>query len=645
MEAKVICGIAGFLGHVGTPLSCLSAMISAIAYRGPDDQRFWTDGSVGLGLAHARLSILDLSPTGRQPMVSQSSRYVLVFNGEIYNHHALRNELITLGVRKWIGHSDTETLLAAIEQWGLNAALKRATGMFAFVMWDKKEQKLFLVRDRMGEKPLYYGWVDDVFVFASELKAIKSLDIFNNPVDRSSLALFLRFNSIPAPYSIYKGIYKLEPGCVLDISVESKEINQTRYWSTESKFEKETKTSFCTSEKVSVDHLENLLLKTIDEQMHADVSVGAFLSGGVDSSTIVSLMQSISSNQISTFSIGFDSSEFNEAEYAKAVASHLGTSHFEAYVTDRDALNVIPMLPDIYDEPFSDSSQIPTYLVSKIAKEKVSVALSGDGADELFGGYNRYLFANRFFNKFSYLPNPCRVLLSKAILTLSEERWNMLLGGALGNKFANVGSKLHKGANVFTSDTIRTLHFDLASQIQSPCDWLINATEYTTLFDDGIDHFQKLNPIEQMMAYDLMVYLPTDILAKVDRASMAVSLETRTPFLDPAVIEFSATLPLDYKIRNGITKWILREVLSRYVPKRLIERPKVGFGVPLAEWLRGPLRDWAENLLDPRQLHVDGYFNATFIRKKWHEHLTGKRNWSHQLWSVLMFQAWLLKNQ
>jgi len=639
-----LCGIAGFLGSVDKPEELLTNMANAIQHRGPDDKGIWLDQTKEIGLAHTRLSILDLSSAGHQPMHSLSDRYLIVFNGEIYNHAIIRAELDSINARNWLGYSDTETLLAAIEQWGLELTLRKAKGMFALSLWDRQTQTLSLARDRMGEKPLYYGWVEDCFVFASELKAIKKFPGFNDKVDRNSLALFLRFNSIPAPYSIYKNIFKLAPGCIASLKLGSKEINQTQFWSTETIYNQGASSQFLGTENDAVHALDGVLMSAVNLQMQADVPLGAFLSGGIDSSVIVALMQSQSSKKINTFSIGFDIEEYNEAEHARAVAKYLGTNHYDMYISERDALEVIPFLPHIYDEPFADSSQIPTYLVSKFAKQKVTVALSGDAGDELFGGYNRYVFSNQYFRKIKMLPISLRKLITSSILGLSQENWNKHLGGILGKRFVNVGFKLHKGANVLSSRSIRELHYKLASQIESPENWLINSKEYVTLLNDDVDHFPSLDPIEQMMAYDLLTYLPTDILTKVDRAAMAASLETRVPFLDTSVIEFSASLPLEYKIRDGVTKWVLREVLYKYVPKDLIERPKMGFGVPLEEWLRGPLRDWGESLLDAKRLRDEGFFNVSLLRQKWHEHLTGKYNWHHQLWNVLMFQAWLEAN-
>ena len=639
-----MCGIAGFVGLTQNPSHCLKEMVQAINHRGPDSHGVWLNEDMSIGLAHARLSIIDLSSAGHQPMHSVSKRYTILFNGEIYNHQDLRHQLESLENRNWHGHSDTETLLAAIEQWGLEKTLKKANGMFAIALWDKHLCNLSLARDRMGEKPLYYGWVNGQFVFASELKAIKQFPNFNNLIDRKALALFLRFNSIPSPHSIYQDIYKLEAGNIIQYNVNSKELVKHIYWSTEEVYKKGRISQFTGTSKEGTKQLEEVLSNAVASQMHADVPLGAFLSGGVDSSTIVALMQSQSNSQVNTFTIGFNAMEYDEAKHARMVANHIGTNHFEMYVNEHDALDIIPSLPNIYDEPFADSSQIPTYLVSKFAKQEVTVALSGDAGDELFGGYNRYVFAEKMFSKIMKGPISIRQLISSAILTMTEEKWNTLLNNFLSERFADIGHKLHKVANVLPSKSIRDMHFKLVSQIHNPSDWLLNANEYKTPLNDDIERLVELNPIEQMMAYDLVTYLPTDILTKVDRAAMAVSLETRVPFLDPNVIEFSASLPMEFKIRNGVTKWALREVLYKHVPKDLIERPKMGFGVPLAEWLRGPLQDWAESLLDEKRLHQEGFFDVEFVRNKWLEHLSGKRNWHHQLWNVLMFQAWLEKN-
>jgi asparagine synthase (glutamine-hydrolysing) len=639
-----MCGIAGYLGEVKHPIDCLTKMADAISHRGPDNIGVWSDHNPSIGFAHSRLSILDLSSAGNQPMHSLSGNYVIIFNGEIYNYKSLRSELELINQRNWLGHSDTETLLAAIEEWGLKKTLVKAKGMFAIALWDKNSNKLSLACDRIGEKPLYYGWVNNQFVFSSELKSIKVFPEFNNSIDRNSLALFLRFNSIPAPYSIYKDIFKLEPGQIVEINSQSSKLEKYKFWSLEEVYKNGSENKFRGSSVQAINQLENILSEAVSSQMQSDVPLGAFLSGGIDSSTIVALMQSHSNSQVNTFTIGFNSKEFDESKHAEMVANHLGTNHFNKFVTEKDALDVIPNLPDIYDEPFADSSQIPTYLVSKFAKEKVTVALSGDAGDELFGGYNRYIFSQKMFKNISKTPNSIKKLMSKIMFSLSEEKWNFILGRLMRNRYSNIGHKIHKTANIVSSKSIRDLHFKLISQIQNPSDWLKDSNEYESVFNDNEDRFKELDSVEIMMAYDLISYLPTDILTKVDRAAMSVSLETRVPFLDPDVIQFSASIPMEFKIRNGVTKWLLREVLYKHVPKDLIERPKMGFAVPLAEWLRGPLKDWAESLLDEKRLHQEGFFNVEFVRDKWSEHISGRRNWSHQLWNVLMFQAWLENN-
>ena len=638
-----MCGIAGYIGEIKNPSDCLTKMAQAINHRGPDSNGLWI-GQEGIGLAHTRLSILDLSTAGHQPMHSVSGNYVLIFNGEIYNHEYLRSELESISNRNWLGHSDTETLLASIEEWGIEDTLAKVKGMFAIALWDKKSKNLYLACDRIGEKPLYYGWVNQQFVFASELKSIKQFPAFKNEIDRNSLAMFLRFNSIPAPYSIYENIYKLEPGQIIKIHSKSKQVQKNSFWSIEEVYKNGNMNKFTGTSKEAVDKLEHLLSSAVSSQMQSDVPLGAFLSGGIDSSTIVALMQSFSNSKVNTFTIGFNSKEYDEAKHAAKVAKYLGTDHYDKYVTDSDALNVIPNLPNIYDEPFADSSQIPTFLVSEFAKQKVTVALSGDAGDELFGGYNRYIFSEKTLNTIFKAPSIIKKLISKSIFSISEEKWSSLLSSHLNNRFANIGNKIYKTADILSSKNVRDLHLKLVSQIYNPSEWLKNANEYKSKLNDDIVRFEELNSIESMMAYDLISYLPTDILTKVDRAAMSVSLETRIPFLDLDVIEFSASLPVEFKIRNGVSKWALREVLYRYVPKDLIERPKMGFGVPLAEWLRGPLKDWAESLLDEKRLQQEGFFNVEFVRDKLQEHLSGNRNWSFQLWNVLIFQAWLENN-
>lgn len=642
-----MCGIAGFIGRLPSiSIELARDMANAIAYRGPDDSGVWADADAGIALAHRRLSILELSAAGHQPMLSACGRYVIAFNGEIYNHLELRSELEKDLGAQWRGHSDTETLLAAIALWGIEETLKKSLGMFAFALWDRVARNLILARDRLGEKPLYYGWLGDSFLFGSELKALKAHPAFNTEVNRDALALLMRHNYIPAPYSIWQGISKLPPGSFLSVSVAKPEPRVSHYWSGKKIIEKGLCSPFAGSAEEAVSELESLLLAAVGQQMVADVPLGAFLSGGIDSSTIVALMQAQSIRPVRTFSIGFHEAQYNEAAYAKAVARHIGTDHTELYVTAADALNVIPRLPTLYDEPFSDSSQIPTFLVSQLAREQVAVSLSGDGGDELFCGYNRYLLTNRLWRKLSRLPIGVRKSMAVLLTAWSPATWNCLanpLMKASPGRFRqmNVGDKLHKGAQVLSCQTVGELYLNLVSHWQDPASLVIGATEPPTALN-----FSELQPsttkdIERMMALDMLSYLPDDILTKVDRAAMGVSLETRVPFLDHRVVEFAWKLPLQYKLRDGIGKWVLREVLYKYVPKGLIDRPKMGFGVPIDNWLRGPLLEWADALLNENRLRSEGFFNPLPIKIKWQEHLSGKRNWHYYLWDILMFQAWL----
>lgn len=643
-----MCGFSGFLSNrfPQNPQTLLRAMGQAILHRGPDDGGEWWDAEAGIGLSHRRLSIVDLSPAGHQPMLSGCGRFVIVFNGEIYNHLSLRQELERTVVDQrtiaWQGHSDTETLLAAIVAWGIEQALQKCAGMFAFALWDREARTLSLARDRLGEKPLYYGWQGASFLFGSELKALKVNPAFKAEVNRDALALLMRHNYIPAPHCIWQGIYKLQPGCFLTMAPGQSQPLITPFWRGKSIIEAGIAEPFTGGFDEAVSTLESRLLDTIGQQMIADVPLGAFLSGGVDSSLIVALMQLQSSRPVRTFTIGFNEAHYNEAEYAKAVAKHLHTEHTELYVTPQDAMDVIPKLPTLYDEPFSDSSQIPTYLVSEMARRHVTVALSGDGADELFCGYNRYLLADRLWHKLAYLPLGLRRMMASSLTGLSPNRWNQLTGPFsrhLGP--VNFGDKIHKGAGVLSCGSLDELYLQLVSHWSEPCQLVLGSTEPATLLTDPMRQPVTSCGIDRMMALDVLSYLPDDILVKVDRAAMGVSLETRVPFLDHRVVEFAWRLPLQYKLRNGVGKLILRQVLYKYVPEALINRPKMGFGVPIDGWLRGPLRDWAEGLLNESRLQHEGFFNPLPIRTKWLEHLSGKRNWQYYLWDVLMFQAWL----
>ncbi len=657
-----MCGFSGFVTskRVDSAESVLVRMAEAIAHRGPDDSGVWRDELAGVGFAHRRLSIVDLSTAGHQPMFSTSGRYVIVFNGEIYNHQALRSELEGMDCRAslamtetragWRGHSDTETLLAGFDAWGVEATVKQCVGMFAFSVWDKQTRTLTLGRDRMGEKPLYYGWQgggnERVFLFGSELKALKAHPAFAADIDRGALCLLLRHNYIPAPYSIYQGIAKLEPGCLLSVSLAQPDPKIWKYWDTVQVARAGVASPFAGTADEAVDALEVLAKDAVRQQMMADVPLGAFLSGGIDSSTVVALMQTQSLRPVKTFTIGFNEEGYNEAVHAKAVAQQLGTEHTELYVTPAQAMEVIPRMPGLYCEPFSDSSQIPTFLVSQLAKQHVSVSLSGDAGDELFCGYNRYQITVKLWHKLALVPAPLRALVAIGITALSPTAWDSLAGIIPGGgRYAALGDKLHKGAGVLASTTVDQLYVGMVSHLRNPAEWVIGGQEPTTYLTGLRPELGGLSAVERMMALDAISYLPDDILVKVDRAGMGVSLESRVPFLDHRVVEFAWSLPLKYKLREGQTKWALRQVLYRHVPRELIDRPKMGFGVPLDDWLRGPLREWAEELLGEARLAKEGYFHPAPVRQIWAEHLSGRRNWMAQLWNVLMFQAWLEANQ
>lgn len=645
-----MCGISGYLSQNNYRNSeemrtLLQRMGRAIIPRGPDDAGEWWDSDSGIGLSHRRLSVLDLSPAGHQPMDSVGQRYVLVFNGEIYNHLELRLTLENEGRSPaWRGHSDTETLLAGFAAWGVEKTVGLAVGMFAFALWDRDEQVLTLGRDRLGEKPLFYGWQRGCFLFGSELKALRAHPAFEGGIDRGALALYMRHNCIPAPYSIHPGVQKLPPASLLRVSLGKPKPQISTYWSAPSATQ--LVGSFQGSAEDAVQALETVLSKAISQQMVADVPLGAFLSGGVDSSTVVALMQVQSTRPVKTFSIGFHEDAFDEAQYAKAVARHLGTDHEELYVTGAQAMEVIPQLPQLYDEPFADSSQIPTFLVAQLARQHVTVSLSGDAGDELFCGYNRYLMAERLWRRIKSMPQSLRHLAARSLLALAPNTWSGLSAPLMGllpvqYRHANVGDKLHKLAGVLDVDNAAALYHRLISHWQYPTDMVLGSEEPSTLLQTVWPALEHLGEIEHMMALDLITYLPDDNLVKVDRAAMGNSLESRVPMLDHRVVEFAWSLPQAYKLRDGVTKWVLREVLYRYVPRELIERPKMGFGVPIDSWLRGPLREWAETLLAEPRLRTEGYFDPAPIRQKWAEHLSGKRNWQYHLWDVLMFQSWL----
>jgi asparagine synthase (glutamine-hydrolysing) len=643
-----MCGLVGCFG--GSAIFStqdgeilLKNMADRIISRGPDDDGYWYDSEKKIGLGHRRLSIVDLSPAGHQPMKSASGRYVIAFNGEIYNHSRLRQKLVENGMAPdWGGHSDTETLLAGFDAWGIQSTIERAIGMFAFAVWDLNDKTLVLGRDRIGEKPLYYGWQGNTFLFGSELKALKQHPDFKAEINRNAITLLLRHNYIPAPYSIYQGISKLEPGCLLAVSASYPEPKIWSYWSANDVAKAGVESPFTGSPEDAVDRLEQLTLDAVKQQMMADVPLGAFLSGGIDSSAVVALMQAQSSRPVKTFTIGFHEEGYNEAEHAKVIAKHLGTDHTELYVTSKQAVDVVPLLPTLYCEPFSDSSQIPTFLVSQLAKQHVTVSLSGDAGDELFCGYNRYQMTQNLWRKISMLPTSLRAVAAKGITSLPPESWNKLTKHLPGTqRFNNIGDKLHKGAGVLASESVDELYRGLVSHHRDPASLVIDGQEPPTLLTEHVPDLTGLSDVQRMMALDLVTYLPDDILVKVDRAAMGVSLETRVPFLDHRIVEFAWTLPQSIKLREGQSKWPLRQMLYRHVPRKLIDRPKMGFGVPIHEWLRGPLRDWAEELLDESRLRQEGFFEPLPIRKLWLEHLTGRRNCAYLLWDVLMFQAWL----
>lgn len=646
-----MCGIAGFWqakARNEDPAEILMRMGNAIRYRGPDDFGWRFEQSAGMGFVHRRLSILDLSAAGHQPMSSRSGRYTIIFNGEVYNYEELRAELGPAAT--WKGHSDTEVMLAAIERWGLEAAVSRFVGMFAFALWDANERRLYLVRDRLGIKPLYYGWVCSDFVFGSELKAIGQYPGFEPTIDRDALALYLRHSYVPSPHCIYQGISKLQPGRILSLSAPQSPPEIRCFWSASEIAKAGLASRTDAGDSEVVEELEQKLTNAIRLRMIADVPIGAFLSGGIDSSALVALMQAQSNRPVKTFTIGFHEDGYNEAVHAKRIAAHLGTDHTELYVTPQEALDVIPLLPAMYDEPFADVSQIPTYLVSKLARGRVTVSLSGDGGDELFGGYQRYFLTKSIWNWLKWIPAPTRRMLAGAVQFIPPSRIDFAYGMVRPfvprrKQLSAVGDKAHKFGRMMDSQGPQSIYVHSLSHWPAPTDVVRGSREPDTV-SQFIEKSAWLPDIEEiMMLTDLANYLPDDILTKVDRASMAVSLEARVPILDHRVVEFAWKLPIRFKIRNGISKWVLRQVLYRYIPSELIDRPKMGFGVPIDSWLRGPLRGWAEDLLSVESLSRQELFNVNAIRLKWQEHLSGARNWQYLLWDVLLFQDWIARHR
>lgn len=673
-----MCGFVGLYLNSGEDApfemeKIIANMTDKLEHRGPDDRGTWLDHKHSIALGHRRLAIVDVSSSGHQPMTSASSRYVIALNGEVYNHSELRNELDRINPNsQWNGHSDTETLLAGIEAWGIEKTLSKAVGMFAIALWDKNNHTLNLIRDRFGEKPLYYGWINTgsakVFAFGSELKALRAYPSFQNAISRDALKQFFKYMYVPAPYSIFEGIYKLEPGCILSMKKPPKTeptnvphpqedqdvfhdgLQISKWYKFKEAVSKNAK-ELIKDEAEATELLEKQLKETIKIQSLADVPLGAFLSGGVDSSAIVALMQDQATSPIKTFTIGFEESQFDESPYAKAVASHLKTEHHEMRVTSNDALSLIPQLPHLYDEPFADSSQIPTYFVSQAAKKEVTVSLSGDAGDELFGGYNRYLMAPELWKKINWMPFSARKLLGSSLSKIPMGLWDKIgdlynLTRSDSRGIARLGDKISKTAlRLKNVDSLDALYKSLV------CEWpdtdalvkgssnssstLINLIE-ESLPSGGLDNSES-----RMMYWDTISYLPDDILCKVDRAAMANSLETRVPFLDHRVVELAHRIPLQFKIKDSIGKSVLRDILYKHVPKDLIERPKAGFGIPLAEWLRGPLRPWVEELINSERLVREGYLQPELVHQVWREHLSGKRDWSFRIWSVVIFQQWL----
>ena len=656
-----MCGITGIfcISEKKEIENSIYKMSSVLSHRGPDDSGIWINKHDGIAFGHQRLSILDLTSAGRQPMNSPCGRFNVIFNGEIYNHLDIRKTL-EIDNNNYIfqGHSDTETLVAAFSKWGVVKTLDKLTGMFAIAVWDSKEKKLILIRDRLGEKPLYYGWSNNAFLFGSELKSLRKFGGFDNKIDRNVLSLYMQYMCVPNPYSIYENVYKLEPGCFLEVNLNG--INSApeacpfapfksrgvsiKKWYSLSDVAKNGQKKLITDEVEAIELLEQKLLDSVQSQLVSDVPLGAFLSGGIDSSIIVALMQKISLNPVKTFTIGFEESSFNEAVYAKDVARHLGTDHHELYITANDAMSAIPSLPTLYDEPFADSSQIPTYLVSKLARQNVTVSISGDAGDELFGGYNRYLWGSRIWNKVKWIPPSFRGVIGSAIQKIPVSSWDKV-GYSLPNKHkvSSMGDKAYRMANrLKTVKSLDDMYHSLVAEGYKEDSLVINDG---LLLKTKLDNRNIVSDIEEseqrMMLWDSLTYMPDDILTKVDRAAMGVGLETRIPFLDHRVVELAWKLPLEMKIKNGEGKWPVRQVLYKYVPKELIERPKAGFAVPVGQWLRGPLREWAIELLNTERIQREGYFNPELVQKLWQQHLSEQYDWPPRLWAILMFQAWI----
>lgn len=620
-----MCGIAGFCNIDGDWKNNIQRMTDALTHRGPDSCGMWSNSNHSVVFGHRRLSVLDLSEAGSQPMVSHSGRYVIVFNGEIYNHKELKAKLDSeKGLRFYRGHSDTEVLLNFIEEYGFYRTLSALKGMFAIAVYDEKKRSLLLGRDRIGEKPLYYGFLEGSFVFASELGAMRALDCFSGEISREALTLYFKYGYIPSPYSIYKGIYKLNPGCTIELKEPFSEIEEGEYWNLLRVAKKREKSRFSGDYYDAVDELERLLREAVRSQMVSDVSLGAFLSGGIDSSLVVSILQSLSVNPVKTFSIGFEDVNYNEAEYARNTAKFLKTDHTELYMTDNEAMDVIPQLPQIYDEPFADSSQLPTYLVSRLAKNGVTVAMSGDGGDELFCGYNTYGIIENVWNRIKNIPYPTRCFLSKTIDYCTK----------------NHNGYIHKIGHYLQAKTGEDV-YRMTGNVVPGVERLVLGSYKTEdsfiLYPDG---FLSDDLKSNLMLMDLKMYHPDDILVKVDRAAMAVSLETRIPMLDKDLVEFALSLPIDYKARNGVPKSILRDVLYRYVPKDMMQREKKGFSVPIGNWIKkGRLRSWMENMLDESSIRQGGLLDVETVKRIKKDFIKHGSN-VEMIWYICVFEQW-----
>jgi asparagine synthase (glutamine-hydrolysing) len=638
-----MCGIAGFVGsgprNAADNIDSIARSLAAsLRHRGPNDEGIWLDAKAGTALVHRRLSIIDLSSAGHQPMVSADERFIVTYNGEVYSHQPIAAELAGRG-HKFHGHSDTEVILESFAHSGIEATLKRMIGMFAIALWDRRDRTLTLIRDRLGVKPLYWAKFGELFLFGSELKALRAHPGWTPRVDQNAVAAFMRYNYIPAPHTIYQGVRKLEPGTILTLPWQS-EPRITRFWDARAVARDGVRDPLAGSDTELTEQLETLLQDAVSRRMIADVPLGAFLSGGIDSSTVVALMQSTRSGKVKTFSIGFDIAGFNEAPHAAAVARHLETEHTEVTMTSRQALDVIPRLPEWYDEPFADSAQIPTHLVSAMARQHVAVALSGDGGDELFAGYNRYQVTQRVWGIMSLMPRALRNGVAAALTAVPPDRWTSLLSTLPSRlPMPQIGDKLHTIATILKLGSADAVYRRLVSHCE-PALFMSQAGEPPGIgYDKSLaKEFPEL--LERMQLLDLVTYLPDDILTKVDRASMAVALEVRVPLLDHRVVEFSWRLPRAAKVRHDTSKWLLRQILYRRVPAALVERPKSGFAVPLGEWLRGPLRDWAEAMLNERRLREAGLLNHSMVGRIWKEHHEGRRNWQDMLWNVLMLECW-----